>query len=490
MTVNTILHRSRLFERMALCVIFVMVFFVICATESFCSDYHQLTGLIDLRSTFSDGANDVESLVRLAKKKGFSVLIINDHDRMVMEYGILPFRNLIKRRVELPSINENGAKAYLGSIRDVQKKYPDMIIIPGSETASFYYWTGSPFKKNLTAHNHERRILTIGMEEPEDYESLPILHNGYSTRYTGMAIPEIMLYFVILALSVLLIRWKGFYRIAGVIIAVWSIAAIVNSNMFRSSPFDQYHGDQGIAPYQLVIDHVNSRGGLTFWNYPETRSGIRKLGPVFVNTPPYPGVLLESEGYTGFAALYGDTITITEPGDIWDKALIEYCRGMRERPVWGIATADFHKEGESGEVLGNFQTVFLVNKKSRDDVLKAIKNGKMYAYRGRYPQFVSLDEFSVSSSNGKAKGISGDEVILKDFPRIKIALSSVEGSKNPVMVRLIRSGMVIQVFQGKLPMQIDYEDRSVNPGEKVYYRMDMKGEGRLVSNPIFVKLDG
>ena len=50
--------------------------------------------------------------------------------------------------------------------------------------------------------------------------------------------------------------------------------------------------------------------------------------------------------------------------------------------------------------------------------------------------------------------------------------------------------MVIQAFQGKLPMQIDYEDRSVNPGEKVYYRMDMKGKGKLVSNPIFVKLDG
>jgi len=478
-----------IFNRTAGLIVFSALIFLFLSVDSHGAGYHQLTGLIDLRSTFSDGANDVESLVKLAKKKGFSVLIINDHDRMVMEYGIPPFRNLIKRKVELPSINKNGAKAYLDKIRQVRKKYPDMIIIPGSETASFYYWTGSPFKKNLTAHNHERRILTIGMEKPEDYESLPILHNGYSTRYTVMAIPEIILYLVIIAMTVLLIRWKGFYRIAGVIIAIWSIAAIVNSNMFRSSPFDQYHGDQGIAPYQLLIDHVNSRGGLTFWNYLETRSGIRKLGPIFVNTPPYPGVLLESEGYTGFAALYGDTITITEPGDIWDKTLIEYCRGMRERPVWGIATADFHKEGESGEVLGNFQTVFLVNKKSREDVLKAIRNGKMYAYRGHYPRFVKLDEFSVSSSDGRAKGISGDEVILKDFPRIKIALSSVEGSKNPVTVRLIRSGMVIQTFQEKLPMQIDYEDRSVNPGEKVYYRMDMKGEGKLISNPIFVKFE-
>jgi len=86
-----------------------------------------------------------------------------------MEYGFPPFRNLIKRKIELPSINKNGAKAYLDSIKKVQKMFPDMIIIPGSETAAFYFWAGSYFKKNLTAHNHERRILTIGMEKPEDY---------------------------------------------------------------------------------------------------------------------------------------------------------------------------------------------------------------------------------------------------------------------------------------------------------------------------------
>jgi len=84
--------------------------------------------------------------------------------------------------------------------------------------------------------------------------------------------------------------------------------------MFRSSPFDQYHGDQGMAPYQLLTDYVDSRGGLTFWNYPETASGTRKLGPIMVDTPPYPEVLEESEGYTGFASLYGDNITVTEPG--------------------------------------------------------------------------------------------------------------------------------------------------------------------------------
>ena len=290
------------------------------------ADYQQIAGLIDLRTTFSDGNLDPESLVKLARKKGFSVLIFNDHDRLAMEYGIFPLRNILKKRVELNSINKRGAQSYLDSIREVGKKYPEMIIIPGSETAPFYYWTGSYFRKNLTAHNHERRILTIGMERAEDYQDLPIIHNGISTRFAAKHLPVVVFFCIPLTLGIFLLRRKGVYRISGVTIGVLSILFIINTNPFRSSPFDQYHGDQGIAPYQMVIDYVNSRGGLSFWNYPETKSGVRKRGPIFVNTPPYPKVLEESKGYTGFAAIYGDTITITEPGNLWDQILLAYCR--------------------------------------------------------------------------------------------------------------------------------------------------------------------
>ena len=478
-----------IFNRTAILIVFLTLIFLFLSVDSHGADYQQVAGLIDLRSTFSDGAHDIESLAQMAKDRGFEVLIINDHDRMVMEYGLFPFRKLIKKRVELPSINKNGAKAYLDSIKKVQKMFPDMIIIPGSETAAFYYWTGSYFKKDLTAHNHERRILTIGMEQPEDYENLPILHNGFSTQYLGMAIPEILFFFVVLVLAVFLIKWRGFYRIAGIIIFIWCVASIANSNMFRSSPFDQYNGDQGIAPYQHLIDYVDSKRGLTFWNYPETKSGVRQMGPIYVDTPPYPEVLEQARGYTGFAAIYGDNITITEPGNVWDRVLIAYCEGRRNRPVWGISTADFHEEGGAGEKLGNFPTVFLLQENTKKNVLKALRDGKMYAYRGGYPQFVRLDEFSVCSFDGKNKGISGDEIALKGSPRIKISLSAAEASERKVTVRLIRSGTVIQTFQGKLPIEIYYEDKYFVPGKKIYYRLDMQGEGKIVSNPIFVAFE-
>ena len=450
------------------------------------NDYRQIAGLIDLRTTFSDGDLDPESLVRLARKRGFTVVFLNDHDRLAVEYGLFPFRNILRKRVELPSINKGGAENYLNTIRKVQEKYPDMIIIPGSETAPFYYWTGSYFRKNLTAHNHERRILTIGLGKAEYYRNLTIIHNGSSTRFTGNFLPTTLIFLIPLILGGFLLRRKGIYRICGIIIGVLSILFIINADPLRSSPFDQYHGDQGIAPYQLVIDYVNSNGGMTFWNYPETRSGRRRVGPILVDTPPYPRVLEESKGYTGFAALYGDRITVTEPGNMWDKVLLAYCEGKRDRPAWGISAADFHKEGGAGEKLGNFPTVFFVHKKTKREILEALKNGKMYACRGNFPHFARLDEFSVCSTKGETKGISGDEVVLEGSPRIRISLSAVEPAKNRVTVRLIRSGELMRTFQGGLPMEIDFEDTYFKPGEKFYYRMDMHGYGTVVSNPIFV----
>jgi hypothetical protein len=403
-----------------------------------------------------------------------------------MEYGLFPFRHILKKRVERPSINKGGAEEHLAHISTVQAKHPDTIVIPGSETAPFYFWTGSYFSKNLTAHNHERRILTVGLEKPEDYQNLPILHNGLSIRYVKDALPMLLLLSVPLTLGLLLLRRKGLYRIGGLIIGALSLLSILNTAPFRSSPFDQYHGDQGMVPYQLLIDYVHSRGGLTFWNYPETRSGVRRLGPIFLDTPPYPEVLRQTKGYTGFAAIYGDAITITEPGALWDDVLLEYCNGHRNRPVWGISTADFHKDGGAGEILGNFPTVFLVRERTREEILFAMSHGRMYACRGKYPQRIVLDEFSVCSSLCETKAISGEEIVVDKNPRIHISLSQKEPSERPVTIRLMRSGELIETWKAVLPTEIDFEDPYFHPGQKVYYRIDARGSGQLVSNPIFV----
>ena len=98
---------------------------------------------------------------------------------------------------------------------------------------------------------------------------------------------------------------------------------------------------------------------------------------------------------------------------------------------------------------------------------------------------IILDEFSVSSFGSDSRAVSGDEIVVKDFPRIRIALSLNRPSVNRVRVRLIRSGNLLRTFQGSLPMEIDYEAHSVEPGVRAYYRIDVRGHGSLVSNPIF-----
>ena len=450
------------------------------------ADYQQVPGLVDLRTTFSDGAYDVETLVEMSKQRGFSVVILNDHDLMVMEYGLPPLRNLISKKEEKNSILKSGAGKYIQAIKNVRKKYPDMIIIPGSESTAFYYWTGSPFRGNLTAHDHEKRILTIGMENPSDYEGLPMLHNSHSIQFLHHDLPGMILLFAAVLSAGAMIFFPGILKITGIIVLTLATVFIINSDPFRNSPFDAYHGGQGMAPYQLLIDYVNAKGGMTFWNYPETKSGVRKMGPIQISTLPYPEVLLNSRGYTGFSSLYGDDVKLTEPGNLWDLALMEYCRGFRERPPWGIATSDFHREGESGEKLGNYQTVFYVKEKKITEVLEALRNGRMYAAQGNFPQIVRMDEFSLSSADGKVKGISGDEVAISEKPHIKIVLSSEKQVTGQVKVRLIRGGEIIKIVEGPLPMQIEHEDDDIKPGEKTYYRMDMRGAGTIVSNPIFM----
>lgn len=450
------------------------------------SDYQPVPGVVDLRSTFSDGAYDINSLVQLARSKGIPVLFINDHDLMAMEYGVWPLRNLIRKREERNSILKMGADKYIREIERVSQANPDMIIIPGSETTSFYHWTGNPFQGTLTAHNHEKRMLTIGLESPSDYENLPILHNHHSVRALRDNLPGILFFAAAFLAGLVMLWWKGPFRIAGIVVLVLSAVLMANSNPFRKSSFDAYHGDQGIVPYQLLINYVADRGGMTFWNYPETKSGVRQLGPIMVSTRPYPEALLESRGYTGFSSLYGENIKLTEPNGVWDMVLKEYCRGLRERPPWGIATADFHQEGESGEQLGNYQTVFYVKEKKKAEILSALRNGRMYAVQGRFPEVPVMDEFSVSSADMTVKGISGEDVSLTGHPRIKIALSSSKPVAGQVKVRLIRSGSVVHSVDGTLPLQIEYDDAYFNPGEKIYYRMDMRGAGIIVSNPIFV----
>lgn len=450
-------------------------------------DYQQVVGLIDLRTTYSDGAHDLDFLIKLAKERRFDVLFINDHDRMAMEYGIFPFRNILRKREEMPSVNSRGAEKYFQGIKLAAQQHPEIILIPGSETAPFYYWTGSSLKGNLTAHNWERHLLIIGLENPQDYKNLPILHNGFSTLYSKQLLPMSAIFLVLMCLGFLLALKRGYYRIIGIVILVNASLMLIEFHPFKSSLFDPYSGDQGYLPYQELIDYVSAKGGMTFWTHLEAGAGanVRKV-PITVKTPKHPEALLMTKGYTGFGSLYGTWIKTTEPGKEWDRVLLEYCSGRRDVPAWGISTADYHKEGENGGRLGDFPTVFLVKEKTKDEVLTALKEGRMYACRAsnNFRRFV-LEDFSVSDSISTSRAIMGETIKLKNSPEVSIKISSSDKGNYAIKVRLIRSGELINTFSGTTPFVVNFEDDHVEPGKQIYYRIDIPGA--LVSNPIFVK---
>ena len=490
--------------------------------KSACAEeYIQVPAAADLRTEFSDGVYSVEELVKLAKSKGIEILIINDHDRYSLEYGFWPLERILKKKVEESSLLKNGAKNYLDEIERVGKKYPDMLIIPGIESAPFYYWTGSVFSNNLTAHKWENHIGIVGLESPKDIEGLPTLNSNLSVKYYKNYIYNTAFFTLSLIFSILLIRWEGVYRYTGMVICLFSLLFIINFHPLRSSPFDQYHGDKGVLPWQETIDYVNSRGGMTFWHHLESASGIGKKGPISINTPPHPEDLIKTQDYTGFQAIYEDTIHVTEPGKEWDMVLSQYCAGNRDMPAWGIGGLDYHGEGESGIKLQDVKTVFLLKEKTKNAVYEALINGKVYPVRQGEDYRLVLDEFSISGTSG-VKAISGDEIEVQGSPNINIKVSAIPplppfatspsppsegGDKGEVKggikgesveVQLIRSGEMINKFEGETPLEISFNDEHLpgseqgkfKSGDKIYYRLNIYGKrpNYIISNPIFVKL--
>jgi len=262
------------------------------STYAGASDYLQVAGLIDTRTTHSDGALSVEGLADLARTRGFDVLFVNDHDRLAMAYGLPPFQNVLRYRKDLNSINVSGAQAYIDAIDQARAKFSDLILVPGSESVPYYYWTGSYFKNNLTAHDHEKRILTIGLENAEDYKKLPILHNGLSTRYIKQALPGVFFFLGSLFLGLYLLTEKGLMRVAAAIIVAISLLAIVNTAPLRSSPFTQYMGNQGHCT--LPVFHRSRRSSgrndlLELSGNPFRSSALWSDSPEHTSLPRSPG---------------------------------------------------------------------------------------------------------------------------------------------------------------------------------------------------------
>ncbi|GJL77186.1 MAG: hypothetical protein NPINA01_01750 [Nitrospinaceae bacterium] len=450
--------------------------------------YIQLDGVADVKTKYSIGCANVQEAATMAEQAGLDIVIFNDQVRNSIQYGIFPLKRLIKKTIEGPSILSTSAGVYLSNIHDKNKQYRETILIPGADVSPFYYWTGGVLKKNLIAHNWDKRLSIIGLQYGEDFEQLPILDSNFSTNYSAKFQNSVLGFGLLFAVAVAMV-FRGYYRKATVPLAILFMLLIFNNHPFRSSLYDQYHGDRGINPYQEVIDYAVSKGAMVFWDDVEAVNGQREWGTINLETLPHPEDLVLSRNYTGFQAVADEPVSITEPGNVWDHVLVQYLRGERNHPVWGYGANNFQCAGESGPILGAVRTIFLVREKQKEAVMDAMRKGRMYAVRQPGPHRLSLDEFVVKDVATGKKSTMGEQLVSTDFPEITFKVHSTDGNEKRAKVFLIRNGKVIKRESVVLPYELTMIDSQVDMTEPVYYRLNVivSSVDHLVSNPVFVK---
>jgi hypothetical protein len=450
--------------------------------------YIQLDGVADVKTIYSRGCSNVQDTAEMAKQAGIDIVFYNDRARDSIQYGLFPLKRLLKRTNEGRSILNTSPDVYLSNINEKHKQFRETLLIPGTDVSPFYYWSGSAFKKNLIAHNWDKRLSIIGLTKGEDFEQLPILDSNFSMQYTGKLFGPVLGFGFLLIVTGVMI-FKNFYRQATVPLAILLVLLLFNNHPFRSSLVDQYHGDRGIKPYQEVIDFAVSKGALVFWNDVEAGNGKREWGTIKLETEAHPEDLVLSQNYTGFQAVGDEPVLVVEPGNVWDHVLMEYLREGRSQPVWGYGANDFQCAGESGPIFGATRTVFLVREKSRTAVMDAMRKGRMYSVRQPGPERLSLDEFTVKDVAAGKQATLGEQLVSTDFPEISLKIHSTDGKEKRVRVFLIRNGKVVKRESVVLPYELKWIDSEVDMSQPAYYRLNVIASpvDHLVANPIFVK---
>ncbi len=465
----------------------------------------QIRGVIHLDSSVSGGEYEPEQLIQFLAENDMEVAVFTDQATTSVEYGIFPARWIMgwvsgwfiaKALDRYGSLQTYGAESYLSLLDELDQKYSDIVVIPGVESFPFYYWKGG-ILQGLTMVNGYKHLLAIGMDSGEDYEQLPSMGNGFFRGY-GIATLFSLWPLVLIYLGLKCRKQEGTSRFAILLkIPAFLFLAIgflflLNNFPYKFGKYDQYHGDQGYAPYQDFIDYVEGRGGIVIWAHPEVENDVtKKIGPLEASlyTAPYHNDLLHTYNYTAFAAFYEGMKYVIPPGGVWDLVLTEYCIGDRAQPVWAIAEGDVEGDAFSPKLSHN---VFLVEEKTRDAVMRAIRTGSMYAISGPLAEHLTLGKFTISGSDST---VEMGQTILPGARKIHVSATitcETTPKGNSLKAELIRDGKVVKTFKGEGILEIAYTDDVGSPDRIHYYRLDVRApnQTRLLSNPIFIRPDG
>ncbi len=456
--------------------------------------------MLHIHSDITTGDYPIERLQALAEKGGIGALLLSENYLLRVEYGLPPFRALTRAVYEERSVLDLGVARFLERVAEAQRQNPRVLVLPGVEVLPHYHWTGSPWQLDMTLHDTQKNLLVFGLTDAAALRALPVAGNTAAGAFDTTAALDLVPGLLVVPGAILLARKRrALARVGRAVVVVhrrrWlaggallaaGLVALVRAWPFVSAPYPPYR-DLGLEPHQALIDTVERLGGATVWSFPEARdSGEQWFGPVRVawRTDPYTDDLVRTARYTAFGAVYEDTTRFELPGGGWDRLLAHYASGGRSRPAWAVGESGFHGFS-AGKTVGPIQTVFLVAERSERGVLEALRHGRMYALQRTAEAGLALTEFSVRAAGGAA--ISGETLAAPAGTPLEIAVgvATLDGSARDVRVTLVRNGAVSAAWTGPTPVRQVH--REVSDGTPTFYRLDVRGPGRLLSNPIFVK---
>ncbi|MFO8057971.1 MAG: PHP domain-containing protein [bacterium] len=382
-------------------------------------------------TTWSDGCRKPEELLELARQQGMAILAITDHREGTICMG----KGLC---VETGGVENHGYDAYYERLEEIERQAEEegMILLEGVEVIPWFYNMGK--FPALVLRGLFQHFTVYGVSDAEVLQNMPIRRNF--PDFKPEQIPDAT-------------HWQEF------------------------------------------VDYVNENGGMVHAVHVESDQD-EWLGAAHAVTPSPVRNLHRLRGLTAFSVLPAAWHQRTgAAGGLWDTVLLEYLTGMRDKPMWSVADADYH--GPHGS-LAIATTLFYMEEFTEKEVYRCMREGRMIALQGESFQDSYVSEWWVSGSENPAERVMlGEEVYIDGTPIVRFAL---DHPVDNTTVRLIRNGVVIAEEEGT---EITYRDHEL--GEKrepAFYRIEVKGpvrkrkkgesyetrpESELFTNPVFVR---
>ena len=205
-----------------------------------------------------------------------------------------------------------------------------------------------------------------------------------------------------------------------------------------------------------------------------------------------PEILGLTDRYQGFEGIYGDTITITKPGKLWDQMLMEYIQSSRKTWPSVITGIDFHsfKPNNGWNQLDQGVTILFAKEKTLQAVLEAMRAGRGYATVQKDPVHrVGLENLALAA--GSSVAISGETLLTGGSVDFTATVDWMTGdrpvSETRADIEVIRDGALLEEYHSTVPALIQRHD-SLNAGRH-YYRIMVQYDGtQILSNPIFCEV--